>query len=1004
MIDLNSFQAWSLTRTIEFLISCNTNTNHVNNVVIVFDDDLLKLLLVINNIFIKYNNNDDDGGVSSSDISSSSSSITIVIDDKCVNIVNNYISIITNHINEIGIVTTTNKIKVSSTIPCDANHVIFINPINKCWDNTKAITLYDTITTTSLHVIDTSITKTSKYYETTIKCIGSDMNVIITRSISDETHTKMITALALSLEAFKDSLVACIDYCHIFPALIPIPLRNNNSKLVFEGSSGHSNKTTTAPTAPMPTPIVVWTVPGPLSSLDYLISLLRASKYSVHIYSAMILLLKEKSLFVRNCAMSRQLEVVEALELVFFNGLARELSSMSTVPSTSSSTLIFAQVVSEISRFIVGIDSHNEKTINLKTRVLQIARSALLIHPMNVEINLVLARCLFMLGLSASSSPSYLLEAKEAYIRVLNIINDHAEAKAGLEEVAKALCNISNNDDDNNDNAATSFKKLNLWRKMAYMTQKKANIDSGYKLIENDITLSESIVWDMQRRFYYKKGLEAWNRGDEPKKDIVPFFITSNSKIAMEYSRIFYSAIVDLHINDKLKLTEPLYIIELGSGCCKFSLLFVRFLTLLLQNSDLKVTIIHVISDFTDVNFEDISNYSDIKPFLLPADYTSGEGTSRSNVFIDFAVFDGDKDSEIKLLRSKQTLSSTSATVNPIFTVANYIFDSLVMDAYKVVHNPASDTKTALNEGRLTIFLKETENKTSIDMDELTSMDIKRCNLLWSYNNKFNPDDSSPKMNHVLDMFSNSLSPGISFTIPVGGLMCLEKLKALTTTGILVTLLADKAYNRMQLLEEHEEDPAIAQHGSLSMMVNLVAAGAYMKVEVESSNNKSHRLIRNGFSKHTPQRNSPLDLALLVSGINTLPTCELSFEMGFCEVGINDVFVMRDHCEDVIISKRNDMNAQHEYDVDNTDANQIDIVTICCLGHMCCWDGDMIFQFGKAIQYYVKNFDIMDENRKRSIHYLKTALKLIELGIVDQFDVRTECKLGLKEILKSFEE
>jgi hypothetical protein len=99
------------------------------------------------------------------------------------------------------------------------------------------------------------------------------------------------------------------------------------------------------------------------------------------------------------------------------------------------------------------------------------------------------------------------------------------------------------------------------------------------------------------------------------------------------------------------------------------------------------------------------------------------------------------------------------------------------------------------------------------------------------------------------------------------------------------------------------------------------------------------------------------------------------------------------------------MNAQHEYDVDNTDANQIDIVTICCLGHMCCWDGDMIFQFGKAIQYHVKNnFDIMDKNRKRSFHYLKTSLKLIELGIVDQFDVRTECKLGLNEILKSFEE
>lgn len=258
-------------------------------------------------------------------------------------------------------------------------------------------------------------------------------------------------------------------------------------------------------------------------------------------------------------------------------------------------------------------------------------------------------------------------------------------------------------------------------------------------------------------------------------------------------------------------------------------------------------------------------------------------------------------------------------------------------------------------------------------------------------------------MMKVLNTLSQNLTPGVAFTVPIGGLSCLDKLRMLTRSDILITLLADKAYNRFELLEEHDEDPAIAQHGSLSMMVNLVAVGNYAQFDtmIDTYSNTT-KIIRNGFSKHSPQRNSPLDICLVCSGMNSLPTCELSFDMGFCEIGIHDVFVLRDHCEDVIIAKRNQnlLTVVREEIVDYPSLESISI-----LGGMCSWDYDMIFQFGNAIKYDIKHYDDnCNDNRKLlALRCIRAALTMIDLGIVKQFDVRDEARMGLNEISKAFE-
>ena len=474
MESLLSFEAWSLSRIIEFLIACN---NDIDNVCILYDDihdndSLLMLLLVINNIFFKYRNYVIDECNRTITIDECNRTITIVVCEKEINYVRNYIDIVTNHIHNINMVHMTSKLIISSSIPNDSNYIIDINPKSNN-NNMKTTSLYETIMT-SPYNNDTSSTNR---YQVTIHCPLSNKDFIIIRSNDD----KEKSALELSIDAFRNLLI-CADYSFLFPDLVPILQKKKNTKLVFEGSDKLKSSNGNCER------ISVWTEPGPSSSLDYLLALLRVSKYSIFSYISIIPVLKEKMLYLRNCSFSRQLEVVEALELVFYNGLAYECcirQETRSINSTSSTN--FQLIVENIARFIVGIDSHhNEKTNNLSMRVLQIARSAIIVYPFDIAINLILARCLSITGLSSSSSLS-LSEARDVYTRILTLNEDNSEAKAGLEDVSVALSNIENDDSSNNTNPSTTFKKLNLWMKISYLTKKKANIDNGYKLIENDV-------------------------------------------------------------------------------------------------------------------------------------------------------------------------------------------------------------------------------------------------------------------------------------------------------------------------------------------------------------------------------------------------------------------------------------------------------------------------------------------------------------------------------------
>src|SRR6478609_8029147 len=96
-------------------------------------------------------------------------------------------------------------------------------------------------------------------------------------------------------------------------------------------------------------------------------------------------------------------------------------------------------------------------------------------------------------------------------------------------------------------------------------------------VLEIDVPLSQSLIWRLQRDFYAQRGLKAWN------EDLVPSYITNNPFIAEIYAGIVAAFLQDCMSAAQLSPENPLRILELGAGTGKFSYLFLRKLTALLQ-------------------------------------------------------------------------------------------------------------------------------------------------------------------------------------------------------------------------------------------------------------------------------------------------------------------------------------------------------------------------------------------------------------------------------------
>lgn len=377
-------------------------------------------------------------------------------------------------------------------------------------------------------------------------------------------------------------------------------------------------------------------------------------------------------------------------------------------------------------------------------------------------------------------------------------------------------------------------------------------------VLESGRRLSESSTWRLQREFFDRRGAKAWS------ENRVPSHVTSNAYIAEAYLQIALRFIQDgvtappgspMAIDPK----QPVHILELGAGHGYFGYLFLcKLLEVSSQLPFAMPPVRYVLTDFTESNLAAWRAHPRLQPF-----FTAG--------MLDLARFDAERDTELVLERSGVRLAPGTAP-NPIIVVANYVFDSLSHDVFRIVGGK-------LEEGLVTLRIARPARPGEKDV-------LEQVDVQYEYKPIADPAayyQDDPIANRILAAYGGRLGD-TAFTFPLGALRCLDHLGAIAGRRMLV-LSADKGHAReLDLLSLG--DPSLAHHnGCISMMVNFHALGEMVAGQ-------------GGFILTQAHRNASLELcALAMCHGEPLRETRLAFAQAFERVGPTDVFRLVEHLD-----------------------------------------------------------------------------------------------------------
>ena len=317
------------------------------------------------------------------------------------------------------------------------------------------------------------------------------------------------------------------------------------------------------------------------------------------------------------------------------------------------------------------------------------------------------------------------------------------------------------------------------------MTTKKSQV------IEENQRFSQSMIWQLQRKFFSQQGEKAWS------KNIVPHYITSNPYIAQAYAGVIFGWLRD--IASRLDRSQAVYIVELGAGSGRLAYHFLKSFFGIFDKSVLSdIPITFVMTDFTETTLNFWQAHPQLKPWI-----DSGR--------LDFARFDAEKDTSFILVNQGITISADTLK-NPLAFIANYFFDGLRLDVFRIKNE-------TLHESLVTLTLPQP----NLDLDDPNLLQ----EIEFSYKHRpINTADyyEDADFNHLLQTYEADLTQ-TTLIFPLGSLDCLKRLRQLSNNNFFL-LAGDKGYHHESDLS-YRGEPGLSIHGSFSMMVNYHAIGQY---------------------------------------------------------------------------------------------------------------------------------------------------------------------------------
>ncbi|HBL29116.1 MAG TPA: hypothetical protein DD490_19970 [Acidobacteria bacterium] len=306
-------------------------------------------------------------------------------------------------------------------------------------------------------------------------------------------------------------------------------------------------------------------------------------------------------------------------------------------------------------------------------------------------------------------------------------------------------------------------------------------------ILEEGKRLSESLLWTLQRRFFEVRKLRAWSEG------VVPHYVSSHPFLARAYGRLAVGYLRDER--ETIDPHEPIYCIELGAGSGRLGFHFLRQTLAALRLPALRdLRLKYVMTDFAPGQVDELAGQAAFRPWIE-------EG------LLDFARFDAEAPAALHLLHANTRLAP-GTLANPALVVANYVFDSIPQDVFRVEDGTLCEALVTLSTDREAPDLGDPDLLPTIRLDA-------------SFAPVAGPDVyGEPALDGLLEDYRDRLAAA-HLPFPCAALRCLDFFRRLTGDRLLL-LSADKGFVHEESLLDHGL-PGFAIHGSLSMQVNYHA-------------------------------------------------------------------------------------------------------------------------------------------------------------------------------------
>jgi tetratricopeptide (TPR) repeat protein len=304
--------------------------------------------------------------------------------------------------------------------------------------------------------------------------------------------------------------------------------------------------------------------------------------------------------------------------------------------------------------------------------------------------------------------------------------------------------------------------------------------------LEQDVPLSQSLLWRRQRDYYARRGVKAWS------DDNVPTFITSNPFFTEIYARIVAGFFDDSAAMESPHLSpeHPLRVLELGAGTGKFSYLFLRHLSALLVERGIAPAAVRYC----------MTDCSESLPAAWRANPQLAEFVEAG--ILDFAVLTAGEEIKSPFVSGEDR--------GPLVVIANYVLDSLPLDAF------------VIQDRRLLESLVTTLSGGS-EAEPLKSLELSYKNVEVARQRY-----ADPSWNHILELYRDRL-PAATVLFPSTALATLNQIAGFSG-GRLLVLAADKGCVHESELELAQGPPFLEWHAGgncFSTMVNFDAIGKY---------------------------------------------------------------------------------------------------------------------------------------------------------------------------------